>query len=523
MSAIRLNDEQMRRFICDGVLVLDSIQDTGLHQTILDKLQWVNTHDSQVRNNILPRVSELQQVLDSPSIKGALQSILGDDYMQHPQRLLVPSEPLAPEERNIELQGHENGPPVGEGSRSFSIWHKDKLGRTRYHVPRVVFLFYFPQDTPVSRGPTRVIPGSQYHDHITEADHPFAYVPDHLKAGSCMLTAIDIEHAGMSNLTDQTRHMVKFNFLRTRNPQEPSWHGGTGDWEPPGEYLGRYEHHETWSYVWDWMRGCRKSGFVPASDIDQHLSNLNCADQQKRLAAIYSLGAMGEPALEPLLSSLKRIEGKNRIESPYIKNAEGKFVPNGDPHERRWNNGAYTVQDEAFALGCLGEIAVDSLMALLDNEDPWIVLNAAFALGETASVAARAVPRLSTLLKSSNHRVVCAVLESIACIGSNTIAALPDITNLLYTSQDTWEQNEKLDYLVADNIHFNAIYALLLSDLNIKDIEDLLIDLLESPATNVGVPALALEILIRGGGQKGTRHAIKYLQAHRWDDTSWPE
>ena len=478
MSAIRLDDEQMRRFICDGVLVLNSTQNTGLHQTILDKLQWVNTHDSQVRNNILPRVSELQQVLDSPSIKGALQSILGDDYMMHPHRLLVPSEPLAPEERNIELQGHENGPPVGEGSRSFSIWHKDKLGRTRYHVPRVVFLFYFPQDTPVSRGPTRVIPGSQYHDHITEADHPFAYVPDHLKAGSCMLTAIDIEHAGMSNLTDQTRHMVKFNFLRTRNPQETSWHGGTGDWEHPGEYLGRYEHYETWSYVWDWMRGCRKSGFVPASDIDQHLSNLNCADQQKRLAAIYSLGAMGEPALEPLLSSLKRIEGKNR--------------PQG-------------------------------FMALLDNEDPWIVLNAAFALGETASVAARAVPRLSTLLKSSNHRVVCAVLESIACIGSNTIAALPDITNLFYTSQDTWEQNEKLDYLVADNIHFNAIYALLLSDLNIKDIEDLLIDLLESPATNVGVPALALEILIRGGGQKGTRHAIKYLQAHRWDDTSWPE
>ena len=128
----------MRRFICDGVLVLDSVEDAGLHQTILEKLDSVNTHDGQVRNNILPRVFELQRILDAPSIKGALQSILGDNYMLHPHRLLVPSEPLKPEERNIDLRGDENGPPMGERSKSFSYWHKDKLGRIRYHVPRYI-------------------------------------------------------------------------------------------------------------------------------------------------------------------------------------------------------------------------------------------------------------------------------------------------------------------------------------------------------------------------------------------------
>ena len=525
MPTIKLNDEQMRRFICDGVLLLDSVADDSLHQTILDKVQCVNVHDPDVRNNILPRVSELQQIIDSPTIKGALQSILGDDYMLSPHRLSTPGEPLAPEDRNLEIKGYESGTPVGEGSRSPTIWHKDKLHHTRYHVPRFLFLFYFPQDTPFERGPTRVIPGSHYYDHITEADYPFAYVPDPVKAGSCLLTAIDIEHAGMSNLTDQTRHMIKFNFMRTRNPEKPDWDGGASEWQAPAEYLGRYEHHETWSYVWDWMRCVRKTVFKPANDIDRHLDNLNGADQQARLAAIYTLGAMGEPALEPLLTSLMRVEGKNRIlPHTYEKKADGGFEVRGDPLERRWVDGAHIVEDEAYALSCLGEIAIDPLMQLLDREDPWIVVNAAFALGEIGSPAARAMPRMADTLDTSDDRIIRAVLEAIACIGANTIAALPEIEKLLRMPGDSWNTDLKArDHIVGDKIHLNAINALLLSDLDMDDIEDLLLEMLERPTSSIDVPATALEILVRSGSPKGLHHAIGYLQAHRWDDTRWPD
>ncbi|MBT5817938.1 MAG: hypothetical protein HOJ50_12840 [Proteobacteria bacterium] len=90
----------------------------------------VNIQNSDVRNNILPRVTELQQIIDSPTIKGALSSILGDDYMLRPHRLSVPCEPLPPEERNLDLTGHEDGTPVGKGSRGVTIWHKDKLHHT---------------------------------------------------------------------------------------------------------------------------------------------------------------------------------------------------------------------------------------------------------------------------------------------------------------------------------------------------------------------------------------------------------
>ena len=39
-TGIKLNDEQVRRFICDGVIVLDSGLPPEVHQDIYDKLHW---------------------------------------------------------------------------------------------------------------------------------------------------------------------------------------------------------------------------------------------------------------------------------------------------------------------------------------------------------------------------------------------------------------------------------------------------------------------------------------------------
>ncbi|MGI9272595.1 MAG: HEAT repeat domain-containing protein [Woeseiaceae bacterium] len=519
-SAIPLDDEQIRQFICDGILVIHSDEDTGFHQSIRDKIERIHRNGGDTGNNILPQVPDLQRVLDAPAISGAMQGVLGENYMQYPHRILVPSEPLTPEQRNIELRGDEDGPPMGEGSQSYSYWHKDTyppLGRARYHVPRFLFLFYFPQDTPAEMGPTRMIPGTHYQDQLAKEDHAHAYVPDHIKAGSCVLASFDIEHAGMSNRTDQTRYMVKFVFRRTEEPLRPSWNGGADDWRPPGSHLGRFENNETWSYVWDWMRGHERTAVEPAKDIDSHIGKLNGTDQKQRLAAIYSLGAMGEAALGPLLESLLSVAGKNHIKPPYRQKADGSIEAIGDSMDRRWTEGGYIFRDEAFALGCLGDLAVDPLIELLDHDDPWIVINAAFALSQIGSRAARAMQRLAMLLASPDHRVVRAVLEAIACIGSNTIAAWPALKKLLQTKRDAWEQDLELDYLVGDQIHLNAVDAILQSDLEIEHIEALLIDLLEKPAAFSHVPATAAEILLRRGSPIGRRQALQYLQAESRD------
>ena len=68
----RLDYEQVRRFICDGVLVLDSGVERSVHDKIYDKIQWNNTREFNMGNNVLPRVAELQQIIDAPAIQLSL-------------------------------------------------------------------------------------------------------------------------------------------------------------------------------------------------------------------------------------------------------------------------------------------------------------------------------------------------------------------------------------------------------------------------------------------------------------------
>ena len=247
---------------------------------------------------------------------------------------------------------------------------------------------------------------------------------------------------------------------------------------------------------------------------------MNSSDQPRRLEAIYTLGAIGQAALAPLLESLSSAEGQGRIDPPYVQNEDGSYSANAEMGaQRRWTEGGYTFQDESYALGRLGEIAIDPLRQLLTSPDPWIVINAAFALGQIGHPAARAVDDFTVLLDSADHRVVRAILESIACIGSNTEAALPAIKKILRTDRETWRQDFDLPYLVGDQIHFNAALALLSSDLPIVVMEDFLLELLARPTARNFVQAIVLEILLRNPSESSLPKVLKYLQAHCWDDT----
>ena len=149
-------------------------------------------------------------------------------------------------------------------------------------------------------------------------------------------------------------------------------------------------------------------------------------------------------------------------------------------------------------------------------------MNAAFALGEIGGTADQAIPRLAEMLDDPNSRVVRAVLEAIACIGSNTKAALPALEKLLRRDRSSWNEDMKLAFLPGDQVHVSAVQALLLSDIDPAEVEDLMVELLAKPSATVAVPTIALEFLVRHGSDKSMRHAISYLQAHRWDDMKRP-
>ena len=123
-------------------------------------------------DNLLPRIPMLADLLDSPAVDGAMKSLLGEHYAWAPHRFPHNSEPLAAADRSDDFDPFLNNARMGPGSISGSGWHQDghsKAGRSRWHTFRAANLFYFPQDTPLAKGPTRLLAGSHLYANITLA------------------------------------------------------------------------------------------------------------------------------------------------------------------------------------------------------------------------------------------------------------------------------------------------------------------------------------------------------------------
>jgi hypothetical protein len=236
-SPILLDDAAMRRFIIDGYLVLKPEFPSGLDDAIYQRLEKVLAGGNP-GNNLLPRVPELQQVLDHPMVHGALQSILGPDYYLHLHRHV-----------------HDNPP----GSKGQNL-HKDSLHNSRFavdekrrhHRTRWLMLFYYPQDTPVELGPTAILPRSQYLNVQRPAgmeERPLSG-----EAGTVTIVHYDLLHRGMANTSDKMRYMAKFLFTRMTEPQAPSWNHRDSAWEAMGD-----PQEAIWRHLWDWHRGVSDS------------------------------------------------------------------------------------------------------------------------------------------------------------------------------------------------------------------------------------------------------------------------
>ena len=548
----RLSDEQVREFVANGVLVLKSDPDNpDLHRKIYDKMAWSIGHEFNMGNNVLPRVPELQRILDCPTVHGALVSILGDDYLLHPHRYMHPSEPVGANGSLLAGAGQNNA-VMGEGSKSSPVFHQDSqcpLSRARYHVPRFAMLLYFPQDTPPEKGPTRFIPGTHLHfrAHDRYLDH--AILPDFIEAGSCVVTAFDICHAGAPNLTDEARYMFKFVFLRTSAPRQPAWDCRSDAWRRPVNCLAPYDIPNAWTAIWNWMRGAPRFDGVVASEnapdgvelsadvaslqklsrlgaaaaphIPQLLSilNLDNEDEALRLSAIYALAAIGEAAVEPLCAHLQAAGGNGREIAPtYERAPNGRLVAQlNHRNERRWQESATVYEDAAYALGAIGAPAVPSLTRLVGDDDAWVRMNAAFALGECGIAARGSVRALAKLLDDPSHRVVRCALDAITAVGAGFEDVFDEIATLLRERRATWLEPIRREWTGNDQVRFNAICALFNSDLDGDAFEGVLGEALNDE--NGYVAALAVERLLRCKTASALEPAIRFLSAHRFDDT----
>ena len=81
-----LTDDQMRQFISRGYLVLQTDFPKEFHESLNAKLSEVMEKEGNPGNNILPRLSEFNDIVQSPVVHGALTSVVGHDYTIHPHR-----------------------------------------------------------------------------------------------------------------------------------------------------------------------------------------------------------------------------------------------------------------------------------------------------------------------------------------------------------------------------------------------------------------------------------------------------
>lgn len=484
-----LSDEQVREFVANGFvrltpdvpLALHDDIDAALRQMMEDELRYraelltgiPRAHRQRLElgtvprhgNDILARVPKMRRVLNCAVVRGAVASIVGPDYCLHPHRALHGSTPIDArtlEETDGALPAEANAPRMGEGSKINSAWHQDAhspLARARHHLPRYLIGYYFPHETPVAMGPTRIQAGSHLYPCPVA---PSGVVLEDVPAGTFFLLHYDLVHAGFPNRTARTRYMAKFVFARTRHPEKPNWRSLDATWRRPANCLVEYDAPKTWAYIWNWMRGVANVGASDRrSDAAAHIAGFGSADQKARLESIYGAAAGGD--VPALADALLAHAGQGKHERARMRDRNGRPLREdirGAP--RRWNERGVVMEDAAYALAASGDRAVPALQNILATRDPWMQINAAFALGELGPTAADAVPNVVALLDSPHSQVVRQALDALGAIGEGLAPALAKIERLLKQTNPAWQEEQvKRGWTAEDQVRMNAVAALL--------------------------------------------------------------
>ncbi|MEM7129050.1 MAG: HEAT repeat domain-containing protein [Chloroflexota bacterium] len=492
-----LTDEQMRHFIVNGFISVKTNLPQALHETIYKKANDIfsaaddvsSSHELNPLNNILPMIPELQTVLDAPEVAGGLTSLLGNNYVLHAHRHCHPNFPTEPKDegQGLLMGIHKDGHAGGK--------------RPRHRLPRWLILFYFPQDCPTEQGPTCVIPGNQYLRNyskesmgntseiiptlredgtrgLPEGFYNQTLMPCSGELGTVWLLHFDIEHSVFLNYLDKARYGMKFVFMRTEEPEEPTWDNQATYWQPPQTSYVPHDQEIIHTYIWNWLRGNPDrfaNNRAKDGSIDEHVAQLTADNNHQREIAtnqlglhrnptaiptlikalqdehepvrvnsVYALAAIGEPAIKSLVDEMdagQEAFEKERIlhvsEAAYALAAIGtaavpaleKLLSDKREHMR----GAAT-----FALGDMGPLAghqsgaVEALIPLLDSEEHLMQRHVITALGLIKQPAERTVPALANILETGDPELAHIAAQALTRIGPNANAAVPVLTNALH-------------------------------------------------------------------------------------------
>ena len=353
--------------------------------------------------------------------------------------------------------------------------HKDGHAggkRPRHRTPRWAILFYYPQPCLAEQGPTCIIPGTQYirefmldgererHEMHTENGNGIRLLPENFvnrnlvpmsgELGTVWIMHFDMVHSFLQNYVSLNRYGMKFVFMRTEQPTAPSWNSETAIWQPPDINHVPYDAEILWTYVWNWMYGktdlYKTNRPDPATDIALAIASLKTGDEMDRMRAanelgfmqtgaseavpalvdaladsyepvrrnaIYALGAIGKPAVEPLIDALD--SEKEAFEMEPILH----------------------ICDAAHGLAAIGASAVPALITALKDESENVRASAAYALGEMGPVAAEAVDGLIALLTDASEEVRRHATSALGMIKVPVSKTVPALVRVLEDREDT--------------------------------------------------------------------------------------
>lgn len=429
MAEHLLTDAQMRHFIVNGFVTVPTELSTQFHDAIYEKTMTVFDKEGNPGNNLVPRIPEIQKVLDDPNVKGALTSLLGADYYMQPHR-----------------HPHYNPP----GSKGQGM-HQDGGKRWSHHTRRLL-VFYYPQDTPLELGPTGVVPMSHYYS-TREGAEISPEQPIVGKAGTVAFANYDLWHRAMPNSSDKRRYMMKFLYARMSEPQEPTWANKETDWTN-GSLVGPAEHQEMFRHLWNWHRGVEDTDLQRGSNgesLSGLISALNSTSESVGLQAAYELPRFGEKAVPALVHCLQDESEMTRRNACYALNAVGTAAV--EPLREALKDSCEYVRDNAVeALGDLGtkaEPVVPALVETLDDPSGAVRSHTIEALGTTSQSSSIAVPRIVKALEDENLGVRRNAVFALARIGKDAPGAVEGLQNVLF------DENR---YVRGDAVH--ALYRI---------------------------------------------------------------
>ena len=392
---LQLTDEQMRGFIINGYIKVQTDLPPSFHENVYEQLDTMFEHTGNLGNNVLPLIPEMQEVFDHPIVHGAMQGVLGSDYVMHPHRFC-----------------HYN--PEGSDGQGF---HKDTYEgdeQIRRHRCRWTMAFYYPQDVTEDMGPTAVLPGSQYYE-TGESAHQQPDLSLCGEAGTVTIVHYDLWHRATPNRSDKKRYMVKFLFSRLGEPQTPTWNSDTAHWHDSE----KSEHPELWGSLWDWYYGKQNgnpTNGVSHNEVNTLIETLDSDNERERLNAAYRLGRIGTDAVPTLKQAL-------HSKSDAIRNYAG------------------------YALSLTGTPAIPTLIDALQATNDAVRGTAAYTLADMGKTAQEAMPALTHAAQDASEWVRRHATEALGLIGQQ----VADETDLSETVQVLTNGLHDDHYWIRDN------------------------------------------------------------------------